>query len=217
MDLRAAAVAAEAVALVSGIALVRRRPSWWPVVVAVAVLLAVGLARGPLNAGLSPPQVEPWTGGKRVLVWIDGALELATFAAIGGSAVVLFADKRTRGVVGVVSVWAALALVLAWLYPAALVRGASLQRVYIAIDLGSLFAGCVAVGIWARHRRSPTAEQVAAFFLMACDGVIMLAPSGPWRSDVFATDFSPVALAVLMMFLILTAFQGVLWRRAGSS
>jgi len=63
------------VAAGSSIALARRRAQHVPAAVALVVLTALSLARGPLNDAL-PPRLEPRQGVEMVLVYVDGAAEL---------------------------------------------------------------------------------------------------------------------------------------------
>lgn len=63
-------------AATTGVLLAIRRVEHAPAAVALVLLAAVSVARGPLNAALSPHPIEPWQGAARVLVYLDGALEL---------------------------------------------------------------------------------------------------------------------------------------------
>ena len=79
MSLIAIAKATQIMAAISSIALARRRVQHVPAAVALVVLTAISLARGSLRLALAPLP-RPIEGAARVLVYADGAAELATYA-----------------------------------------------------------------------------------------------------------------------------------------
>lgn len=212
-DLRTAAVAAEAIAVVSATALAWRRPAYWPVAGAVGVLVGVGLVRGPLNAVL-PPRLAPWEGAQRLLVYADGALVLAADAAVAGLALVVCTTRRRWALAIATVAWALAAVALARAYPSPAVRGEALQALYVRADEACLLVGGLAFAWWARRRRSPELEHGVAIYLLLTDAAILFAPMGPWRADVFAVDFAPVQVIVLLAFVTLTMVQVSRWRSA---
>ena len=97
MSFIAIAKATQIAAALSSIALAKRRAEHMPAAVALVVLTAIALARGPLSAALAPLP-RPIEGAARSLVYLDGAAELATYATIAGLAlaVAVSAEHRRR-------------------------------------------------------------------------------------------------------------------------
>ena len=86
MTLFAVSVAAEVCAAVSAVALARRRPAYVPAAVALVLLAAVPFLDGPVHAALAPLP-RPITGPALVLVYLDGAINLATSAIVAGKTI----------------------------------------------------------------------------------------------------------------------------------
>jgi len=208
----------EVLAAVSAVALARRRPAHTRAAVALVVLALIAVVGAQVAAALTPPSVEPWQGWARVLVYLDGALNLATSATIAGLAVSLaVAPERRRFAVGaVVAVWALASIVLAALYPSPLVRGESLQRVYVAADLIGVFVSTVALVSWARAgiaaKRSPDSASAVAIGLVLLDLAILLTPFSPWRGSIIGGRFDVIQVEVLGFFAVISAAQVILWR-----
>jgi hypothetical protein len=218
MNLLAIVKVTQIAAAVSSIALARRRAEHVPAAVALVALTGVALARGPLNAVLPAPSVEPWQGAARVLVYLDGAAEMASYATIAGLAVAVAvgAAHRRRALALAVAAWALASVVLGALYPSPLVRGAGLQRVYFAADLIGLFVSAVALVGWAQRniaaKRSPDSASMVALSLVALDGAILLAPFSPWRGVLFGSDFSGIQVIITMFFATFAVVQVIAWR-----
>lgn len=216
-SLQMAGKAAEVCAAVSALALARRRPAHVPAAVALVVLAALDLLGGPISAAL-PPTVEPWQGWSRVLVYLDGASNLATIATVAGLAVAVAVspERRRRAVAIVGAVWLLASVVLSALYPSPLVRGAGLQRIYLAADLIGLFVSTVALITWARAgiaaKRSPDSAPLVAIGLVLLDAAILVTPLSPWRGSVFGASFEGVQVEILIVFAALTAAQVIAWR-----
>lgn len=218
MDLRALAFATMISAAVTAVMVARRRAEHVPAAVALVLLTAATLARVPLYAALGPPPVEPYHGAALVLVYLDGAAELASYASVVGLAVALAAspERRRRAVAIVGGIWLVASVVLAALYPSPLVRGAGLHRVYLTADLVSMFAATVALVTWARAgiaaKRSPRLVHVVAIGLVLLDLAILVTPLSPWRGAVFGESFDGVQVEIVVVFSAITAAQVILWR-----
>ncbi len=217
MNLEDIAKATQIAAAVSSIALARRRARHIPAAVALVVLAAIPLLRRPLSDALAPLP-RPVEGAARVLIYADGAAELATCAVIAGLAVAVAAsaEHRRRVAAGAVALWALASIALGALYPSPLVRGESLQRVYFAIDLFGLFVSAAAIAVWTQRRlaakRSPDSSSIIAVCLIALDGAILLAPFSPFRAELFGSDFSGIQVIVAMFFAAFTVAQVIAWR-----
>jgi hypothetical protein len=208
------------VAAGSSIALARRRAQHVPAAVALVVLTALSLLRGPLNDAL-PPRLEPRQGVEVVLVYVDGAAELATYATIAGLAVAVAASEhhRRRSIAAAVAAWALASIALGAAYPSPLVRGPGLQRVYFAADLLGLFVSAVALVGWAQRniaaKRSPDTTSFIALGLVALDAAILLAPFSPWRGLLYGSDFAGIQLVISLFFATFAVVQVAVWRSSG--
>jgi hypothetical protein len=217
MNLLGIAKATQIAAAASSIALARRRAEHVPAAVALVVLTAVGLARGPLRAALAPLP-RPIEGAARSLVYVDGAAELATYATVAGLAVAIAVREkhRMRVVAAAVALWALASVTLGALYPSPLVRGEGLQRIYFAADLIGLFVSAVAIVGWTQRKlvakRSPDSASLVALCLVALDGAILLAPFSPWRAVLYGSDFAGIQIIITMFFGIFTVTQVIAWR-----
>jgi hypothetical protein len=211
------AKATEIAAALSAILLARRRPEHVPAAVALLVLAAVALLRGPLNSAL-PPSPNPRQGLELVLVYVDGAAELATVAAVAGLAVAVAvrAEHQRRAFAAVVATWALASIVLAALYPSPVVTGPGLARVYVAADLLGLFVSSIALITWAARgiaaKRSPNSASMVALSLAVLDGAILLAPFSPWRGNVYGSSFDGPSIIITFFFAVFTAAQVIAWK-----
>jgi hypothetical protein len=222
VSLIALAKGTQIVAAVSSIALARRRAEHVPAAVALVVLTAATLVRRPLRLALGPPQELPYEGAARMLVYLDGAAELATYATIAGLALAVAVSEpyRRRVAALVVAAWALASVELGMMYPSPLVRSAGLQRVYFAADLIGLFVSAIALVLWVERsvalKRSPRSLDLVAWGLVSLDGAVLLAPFSPWRGDVFGSDFSGPAVIITMFFAAFAVAQVTSWVRSGS-
>ena len=210
-SLYAAALAAEIVAAVAAVALARRRPEHRPAAVALVLLALCAVGRLGTVAGLHglPRPVE---GASRVLVYLDGALQLATGAVVAGLAVAVTAEKPRRAARAVVVCWTLASLALAITYPSPLVRGAGLRKLYLMADLTALLVSLLAIVRWARRRRSPGSAQAIAIGLVLLDLGILLVPFGPWRSSIFVGPYDLIQIGIVVFFAAFAAAQGVAWK-----
>jgi hypothetical protein len=215
--LQAAGYAAQVLAAVSAVVLARRRAEHVPAAVALTLLAAANLLDAPILEALAPYPVEPWQGWHRLLVYLDGAINLANYAIVAGLAVaVAVSPERRRFAVGlVVGAWLLASVVLGALYPSPIVRGAALQRVYFAADLIGLFVATVAIITRARAliaaKLSPDAASTVAFALAVFDAGILLAPFSPWRGALFGSDFGGIQLVIALSFATISVVQVLLW------
>ena len=217
------ALAAELAAAITAILLARRRAEHVPAAWALAILAVSTCARAalvldvirPARAALPDPSAPFTAPALLAAIYLDGALELAAVAALPGLALAVLVQRPRRTVAAVVAVWVVASVVLGALYPSPVVRGAGLQRVYLAADLIGLFVAVVALIVWARRgiaaKRSPGSAPVVAMALVALDAVILLAPFSPWRASVFAGRYDVVQVGVVLFFATFAVAQGVLW------
>lgn len=219
MNVFALTKATQIAAALSSIALARKRAKHVPAAIALVVLALVPLVRGPLNDALTF-QDAPRTGADLILVYADGAAELATYATIAGLAVAVAVSQehRRRALAGTVAVWALGSLGLAAAYPSPLVRGEGLQRVYFAADLIGLFVSAAAIVVWAQRKlaakRSPDTTSFVALGLVALDAIILLTPFSPWRGMVYGSDFAGIQVVLALFFGAFTLAQVLAWRSA---
>ena len=214
----AIALAMQVLAALSAILLARRRAAHVPAAVALTVLAAANLLDTPIAATISTYPVEPWEGARRVLVYVDGALNFANYAVIAGLAVAVAVspERRRRAVALVLGAWALASLVLAALYPSPFVRGPSLQRIYLAVDLIGLFVSTVALLTWGRRgiaaKRSPDSAAMVALALVLLDVAILVTPFSPWRGSIFGASFDGAQFFITLSFATLAAAQVMAWR-----
>jgi hypothetical protein len=220
VNLLALAWAAQCAAAVTGVLLARRRPAHRPAAVALvllasAVALRWGLVYGvllPARAAM-PDRAAPFSDPLALAaVYLDGAAVLATVAVVPGLALAVATTRPRRAVAVVAALWAVASIVLAALYPLPVVRGEGLRRVYLAAELAGV---AVAVGALARRARrpeSPGSPEAIAVALLVADVGALLAPLSPWREGVFVARYDVTQIIVLVVFLVLAFYQGILWR-----
>jgi hypothetical protein len=216
VNLLAVAKGTQIAAAVSSIALARRRAEHVPAAVALVILTVVAFVRDPVRTALAPLP-RPIEGAARVLVYLDGAAEMASYATLAGLAVAVAATRHRRRVVAVtVAAWGLTSVALGALYPSPLVRGEGLQRIYFAADLFGLFVSAAALVQWTQRniaaKRSPDSSSMVAVALIALDGAILLAPFSPWRSVLFGSDYAGIQLVITLYFAFFTAAQVIAWR-----
>ena len=155
----------------------------------------------------------------RVLVYLDGAVNLASYAIVAGLAVAVAVapERRRRAAAAVTLVWLLASVDARFALPVA--HGARCElaaRVYFGADLIGLFIATVALIIEGRNdiaaKRSPSGASVVALFLVMLDAGILLAPFSPWRNALFAADFKGVQFLITASFAIVTIVQVSLWK-----
>jgi hypothetical protein len=181
------------------------------------LLAATNVLDAPILAALTPYPVEPWQGWHRLLVYIEGAMSLASPAIIAGFALTIAVPpERRRLAAGVVAAaWLLASIVLAAIYPSPLVRGAGLQRIYFDADLIGLCVATIAVLTKGQAniaaKRSPDSAFLVALGLVMLTGAILLVPFSPWRLDLFGTPYGGVQLFITLAFATMTAAQVITW------
>jgi hypothetical protein len=208
MNLITVAKATQLAAAVSSIVLARRRAEHIPAAIALVVLAAVALLRGPLYTALDAP------GAPNLLVYADGAAELATSAVVAGLAVAVAVTQnlRRRAFALTVAGWMLASILLSVASP----REEELKRWYFVADLVGLFVSAAALVRWSQRlaatKRSPSSASWVALSLFALDGAILLAPFSPWRARVFGDDFTGIHLTITVFFATFAVVQVVAWR-----
>jgi hypothetical protein len=206
MTLIVVAKGTQIAAAVSSIALARRRGEHLPAAIALVVLAAIGIARGPVGSAITSPG--------EILYYVDGAAELGTYATMAGlaMAVAVTKDMRRRAFALAFLAWAVGSIVLGILSPI----GQQLHRFYFGADLVGLCVSAAALVRWGQRltaaKLSPDSASVVALGLVALDGAILLAPFSPWRADVYASDFAGIQVIIAMFFATFTIVQVVVWR-----
>jgi hypothetical protein len=212
-----AAVAAQALAAATAIGVARKNPAHRPVAVGLVCLLALSVLRGVLVYGVlrparsvMPDPSAPFSSALAlVAVYLDGAAFLAEEMTVAGivAAVYLERPRKTLTTIGIA--WLAASVVLAGLYPSAVVRGAGLARVYLATELASLMVSMACVASFAGRRLSPRAPQAIALFLLAAEVAVLI--TGPWRASIFV-GWDSAKMVLLVAYVFIAGIQGVLWR-----
>jgi hypothetical protein len=215
VNLLAVAKGTQIAAAVSSIALARRRAEHVPAAVALVILTAIPFVRDPVRTALAPLP-RPVEGAARVLVYVDGAAEMASYATLAGLAVAVAASRyRRRAVAVTAAAWALTSLVIGALYPSPLVRGEGLHRIYFAADLLGLFVSAAAFVLWTQRnfaaKQSPDSSSMVAVALIALDGAILLAPFSPWRGVLFGSDYAGIQLIIALYFAVFTVAQVIAW------
>jgi hypothetical protein len=220
--LEATALAAQVIAAVSAIVIARRRSEHIPAAVALTLLAGANLLDLPIVSALRPLP-HPIGGSARMLVYVDGALNLSFYAIVAGLAVAVavYPQRRRLAVALVAAVWLAASIVLAALYPSPLVRGLGLQRFYFAADLIGLFVSTVALITWGRRamaaKQSTSLVHFVAVGMVTFDALILLGPYTPWRGALFDAPYTGPQVAILVFFAIVMALQVNAWKRSSGS
>lgn len=200
MTLWAASVLALVVALATAALLSLRsphRPAFALLAWGLVVDLVVGTRAGP-GWGLAQLLAHrPWSPADRGLYHLSNALVTSWPMAVA-----ILAWRGARGpTAALVACWAAA--------NAALVgRGsAPIQRELLAVELGAILAGAVA--LWRDRRRRSPAVVVAAW-LVALE--VLVVALGPFRQSVY-TRWDLAQLVYVLGFAVLAIGQSVAWYR----
>lgn len=217
-----AALASILAAAVSGVLLARVRPAHGPARTALVSLALASILRASVVLPFLRPLARPVTGPGLALVFLDGALALASSAIVPGLALASTAERPRRAVAAVAATWALASVVLAVAYPAPMVRGDSLAGLYLDADLSALLVSALALSALAFNRTVPTSPQAVALVLTLSGLAIDVAPFSPWRTGVFAlvARWDVPQIMILATFATLTIYQVVSWlyyRRLPSS
>jgi hypothetical protein len=197
-------------AAVAALFLARRREDHRPFAVFFVGTTAANLLRFLRHetfAPIRPLGSPPFVGAARVAFHMDEALFLAWPAAFAALAIWLFAQRRALALLPAFA-WVVAVAYLATHYPA--VRGEALRRFYLGAELGALAVAVSSIAsLWWRH--GPIAP--AGTCLLCCiavDGGTLFA--GAWRWG-FWSEWALNQTAFALLYVVLIAFQGVLWSR----
>jgi hypothetical protein len=217
MTLQIAAYLAQVLAAFFAVVLARKHAPHRPAAVALVTLATSSILHGIVAAALLPLP-RPVEGAGVVLVYLDGALSLASSAIIAGLPIALAVEpsSRRRATLIVAGVWLASSVVLGALYPSPLVRGEGLRQLYVAVDVVALAVAALALIIEGRAdiaaKRSPSSASAVATALVIIDGGILIAPFSPWRRDLFAGPYFGPQLVIVVLFSLMAAMEVVAWR-----
>jgi len=214
--LHMAALASEALAASAAWVLTRRRAEHKPAALALTLLLCAHAANAPVNAALTPHSAAPWEGAARLLVYLQGALVLASVAIVPGLALAVFLSpgRRRCAVRLVLGTWALASIVLAVLYPSPIVRGPSLGRLYLAAELASLFIAIVALlqwARWAKGRASPGSAHAVAIALLVLDIGTLISPYAPRRLGTFPAPVEVIQIEIIGIFAAIAVCEVIVW------
>lgn len=199
------------VAALLAFVLARRRAEHRPIALFLGAMVAIDVARLYLRGAFGLDLPGPYTGVRRVAFHLDEAGFLAWPAGLIALVVTLFTGRRPWFVL---AAWAGVCVTLIALYPSDLVRGASLQRIYMTAYLGALLAVIVGGLSWGARRLRPQSEHAVVFVI----GAIEIARLIPFHGSVYERwqIYAPMTNAVL--YGLLAAMQGVfIWSSSRSS
>lgn len=198
-------------AAVSAVLLARRRADHRPFAVFLLVVTAANLARAVLASVyplLRPLDMPPLEGAARVAFHAEQALFTTWPAGIAAVSIALFARRRWLALLPGFA-WIGLVAYLATHYPT--VRGEELRRVYLVAELGALCVTAAGAVLWTWRRESPSPARVALMCVVLMEGACLLA--GAWRRG-FWIYWNLQQIAYVLLYLTLTAFQVITWRRS---
>jgi len=210
--LQAIVIASVALAAGSAVLAARRRADHRPAAAALCILLVANLAAIPLASNaLLPPHADPWGGWMRVLVYLDGAVQLSSDATVAGLALAITVNRPKRAVAAVAGVWALASVALAMAYPSPMVRGASLQKIYFAADLAGVLVAFGTIGSWIFQRKAPRPVLWVATLITLSDLAVLLDPLSPWRGAQLVDRYEFAQVMLILLYVSLAIYQGVLW------
>ena len=187
-----------------------RTREYRPVAIFLCVVTSADLCAVTLATWvLPPPQELPLSGLTRVAAHIDSALFLLWPTSLAGTALQVFLRRRAWQVV--LPLWAAIVAALVLLYPA--VRGAALQRWYLAVELAALAVTLGAIVQWAWWTREvPRLQHVALLLIFAVDVASLIA--GPWRTVIYETWPLAQFMSAVLYALLINMQGRMLWTSA---
>jgi hypothetical protein len=208
--LAAVAIVALMTAAVTAVMVARVRRDHLPFALFVGWIAFVTILRAFNTAWfiqIRPPGSPPFTGVARVAFHIDQAAELSSAAGLAVVAIVLCAKRRTLAVLPGLT-WLAAVAYLATHYPE--VRGDSLRRFYLAAELAALAVVIASIiSLW-WQRGGMTPARQCLFCCVAVDvGTLFV---GAWRWGLWE-QWSLNQVAYMMLYVVLTVYQGVIWSR----
>lgn len=194
------------VAAALAIALARASAAHIPVAWYVSSMTAIDNARRALAGWADFDNApRPHVGSVRLAFHLDELGFIAWPAGLVALALVVFAGRRAWPAL---VAWLVFGATLIALYPSDLVRGAGLQRIYLAAHLAALFVVIVCFVSWRAHRKVPGSEHAALFILAA----IELVRFAPFYGSIFTQWASFVQPCNVVLYGLLVAVQGgFLW------
>ncbi len=198
--------------------LARSRRDHVPVAVALTAVSLADLIGTVLHAAVPTLDcVGPYTGVTRIAFYVDQARYLVWPAAVGALSVIVAAKLPARRVLLLVFLaWSALNGYLSGTYPD--VRGPTLRRVYLGVQLVALAAGVAAFGAWVRRgglRAGAPAPAVVVAALIVGTELASLAV-GPWTRGLFGEAYQTEQVMVAVLYAVIAAVQGgATWRLFG--
>ncbi len=199
-------------AAVLAVALARERAEHRPIAVFLVVAVVVDLARAYLRARFALDLPGPYEGARRIAFHVDEAGFLGWPAGLAALGLVVFARRPAWPPF---VLWGLACAVLFALYPSDIVRGAGLQRVYLAAYLGGLAAALVTGLSWWNAKRNKPGPAHAVLLMLAIVDVARLVPFYGSVFDRWAT-YAPPTNAVL--YAAVSAVEGgFLWQSSRSS
>ena len=166
-----------------------RAQGFRPVVLALAVTLALDLARHAAATLVLAVEPRPFVGWARAVFYADTAAALA-FPAVSASLAITVYARRRAWLAGVALLWAGALGYIVARYPEH--RGAAITRVHLAAHLASVGAQ-LGVGVvfafrhgWPGIRGEARPEQEVVLILLAGD---LAALAGPWLAGTPVQDW----------------------------
>lgn len=177
----------------------------------VALLLGANLLASAIRTLIAPfiftaPGDPPLVGVARALAHVDEGFQLIGPLSTAGAALVVFAR---RSALPALLAWVVATAALAATYPTT--RGDVLRKVYLAIELCSLFTAFVSISVFLRRRdkagqwEAPKLPHFALAMIVAIDVVSVV--FGPWRFGLY-TGWELAQYAACVCFGILILLQG---------
>jgi hypothetical protein len=203
-------------AAVAALLLARRRADHLPFAALLtwgAIVDGVRVALDGIFGLLRPLGSPPFTGAARVAFHVDEAISLSTTAATVIVAILLFSQRRWMAALPGVA-WIGAVAYLSALYPDPAVRGEGLRRVYLATELGAVMVAIGMIVRWTWRRLPPTPAHVALLGVVLVDAVALLFGAMRWG---LWSRYGLDQIAVMMLYVTLTAYQVISWRFSASS
>lgn len=199
------------VAAVLAVLLARRRAEHRPVAVFLVSMAVIDLGRALLRGAFDLGSPGPYAGARRMAFHLDELGFLAWPAGLAALALVLFAVHRPWPAF---AAWGAMGVALMGLYPSALVRGAGLQRIYLAAHVSALFVVATTLATWSLKREQPGSERAVMLVLCAIELARLAGFYGP-IFDHWASLMQPAN--TILYGLLATVQGGFLWTSSRSS
>jgi hypothetical protein len=208
-----AAAALYAVVVALAWVVTKRRPDHRPAAWLLTLGLTVDVARELIQVQVLQPTraamgTGPFHGFARGAFNVDEALFLAWPAAIAASAAWVFLQRRAWPFLAVYGL--AVAMVVG-AYPT--IRGATLSRVYLGVELAAIVVGLGSFIMWAWKRETPKLTHVVTLLVIAVELATLL----PFGKGPFVYWSLAQASYMTLYVVLIVIYGGVLWDRGSSS